>query len=42
MEHLNGKGEGGEKRLLQDIKGDEEIVPHQEEEEQLPTTNGVF
>ena len=40
MEHLNG--EVKDKRLLRDIKGDEEIVPHKEGEEQLPTTNGVF
>ena len=40
MEHLNG--EVKDKRLLRDIKGDEEIVPRKEGEEQLPTTNGVF
>jgi hypothetical protein len=45
MEHLNGngKGKGGEKRLLQDIKRDFPLPePGQEEEEQLKTTNRVF
>ena len=42
MEHLNG--EGGEKRLLRDIKHVEDIEgkPEPGLEEQLKTTNGVF
>ena len=44
MDHLNGKGETKDKRLLQDIKEDFNSlpVPESEEEEQLKTTNGVF
>ena len=43
MVHLNGngKGKGGEKRLLRDIKQDFPS-PELEEEEQQQTTNGVF
>ncbi len=43
MEHLNGEVKGKDKRLPQDIKGNEEFSPEsREKEEQLPTTNGVF
>jgi hypothetical protein len=42
MEHLNGKREGEEKRLLLDIKQDFPSPELEEEGEQLKTTNGVF
>lgn len=42
VEHLNGKGEGEEKRMLRDIKQDFPSPELEEEGEQLKTSNGVF
>jgi IS30 family transposase len=43
MEHLNGNGKDKGKRLLEEIEDNEQQNKYStEQEEQLPTTNGVF
>jgi predicted transcriptional regulator len=43
MEHLNGNGKDKGKRLLEEIEDNEQRNKYStEQEEQLPTTNGVF
>ena len=43
MEHLNGNGKDKGKQLLEEIEDNEQQNKYStEQEEQLPTTNGVF